>query len=112
MKLKLVPALISVGIALLAGYGFFAANASEPQCWLMFAVTAVEFAAFFISGFGISYGRGGSNVTVLAIVFAVIGVIANLIFTFAPFATAPYIIVNGILVLLYAGIAYAIAKAL
>lgn len=113
MKLKIVPALISVGIALLIGYGFYAANQTEWQKWLMFAVASVEFIVLLGGGFGIKYAeRGNINITALSVVFAVIALIAQLASTFLPFKAAPYIIVNGILVLLYVGITYALAKAL
>ena len=59
MKLKLIPALISVGIGLLAGYGFYAANGNEWQKWLMFALCSVEFIVLFAGGFGISYAGKG-----------------------------------------------------
>ena len=113
MKIKFIPTLISAALALLVGYGFFAANGQEWQKWLMFAVTAVEFIVLLVGGFGIKYAeRGGANITVLSVVFIIVALVANLIFTFAPFATAPFIIISGILILLYVGIAYALAKAL
>ncbi len=112
MKMKVVPAIISVGIALLIGYGFYAANRSEWQRWMMFGVCAVEFLVFLVGGFGIRYAeRGNMNITVLSVVFAVIALIVQFVSTFLLFRTAPYIIVNGILVLVYIGIAYALAKA-
>lgn len=113
MKVKFIPTLISVGIGLLIGYGFFAANSSEWQKWLMFAFTAVEFSSFFVGGFGIKYAeRGGVNITVLSVIFLIAATVANLIFTFVPFATAPFVIVNGILLLVFIGITYAMARAL
>lgn len=113
MRLKVVPAIISLGIALLIGYGFYAANQNEWQKWLMFGFAAVEFFILFGGGFGLKYAeRGNANITVLSVLFAVFALIVQLVSTFLPFKAAPYIIVNGILVLLYVGIAYALAKAL
>ena len=113
MKIKFIPALISAALALLIGYGFFAANGHEWQRWLMFAVTAVEFIVLLVGGFGIKYAeRGGANVTALSIVFIIATLVANLIFTVLPFVAPPFVIVSGILILLYVGIAYAIAKSL
>lgn len=113
VKFQLIPALISAGIALLIAYGFFAANAKEWQRWLMFAVCAVELIVLFGGGFCLKYAeRGNINITVLSIIFIIIALIIQLIATFAAFSLTPYIIVNGLLVLIYIGIAYAIAKAL
>jgi hypothetical protein len=101
------------GISLLLGYVFFAANNAEWQRWLMFAVASVEFAVLLIGGFGIRYAeRGGANITVLSVVFVVFAGIAQLLSTILMFHVAPYIIVNGILILVYIGIAYALTKAL
>lgn len=113
MKIKPVPALISLGIALLIAYGFYAANAREWQKWLMFAVAAIEFSVLLVGGFGIRYAeRGGSNIAVLSAIFAAVSLIAHIIMTVAPFHAAPYIITSGTIVLLYAGIAHALAKSL
>ena len=113
VKFQLIPALISAGIAFLVAYGFFAANAKEWQRWLMFAVCAVELIVLFGSGFCLKYAeRGNINIAVLSIVFIIIAMIVQLIATFIPFSAAPYIIVNGLLIMLYVGITYAIAKAL
>jgi len=110
---KLIPSLVSIGIALLIAYSFSAANMQEWQRWLMFTVCAVAFIALFGGGFGLKYAeRGSINITVLSIIFIIIALIIQLIATFAAFSLTPYIIVNGLLVLTYIGIAYAIAKAL
>ena len=110
---KLIPSLVSIGIALLIAYSFSAANMQEWQQWLMFTVCAVAFIALFGGGFGLKYAeRGSINITVLSIIFIIIALIIQLIATFAAFSLTPYIIVNGLLVLTYIGIAYAIAKAL
>ncbi|MGN0729657.1 hypothetical protein [Treponema sp.] len=108
-----MPTLIMAGISVLAGYDFYAANSSEWQKWLMFAISTVEIAVFLIGGFGIKYAdRGGINITVLSVIFLATTLIVQIVSTFAPFHLAPYIIINGIFILLYAGIAYALAKAL
>lgn len=113
MKVKVVPSIICAGIGLLAGYGFYAANGSEWQKWLMFAVAAVEFIVLLCGGFCIKYAeRGGGNITALSAVFTIIALILQLVFSLVSFNAAPYIVLNGILVLLFIGITYAIAKSL
>lgn len=115
MKVKLVPALIVFGIAALIGYGFYAANARDEGngAWIMLAASVVSFFVTLGGGFGIRYGEGGSavNITVLSVVFTVVHLVINLIATFAPFHAAPYIIVSGIVLLLYVGIVYGMTRA-
>lgn len=112
MKIKVVPFLICAGIALLLGYGFYAANSHEWQRWLMFAAAFVSFAGILCGGFGVKTGDSGGSVSVavLSVVCVIINLVINLIATFAAFHAAPYIIASGILMLLFIGIAYAIAK--
>ena len=113
IQFKLIPTMIMAAISVLAGYAFYAANSSEWQKWLMFVLAALEFAILLIGGFGIRYAdRGGANIAVLSIVFTILALIVQLASTFIPFHTAPYIIINGILTLLYLGITYALARAL
>lgn len=113
VKFQLIPTLISAGIALLIAYGFFAANVEEWQRWLIFVVCAVEFTVLFGGGFGLKYAeRGNINIAVLSIVFIILALIVQLIASFMPFSSASYIIVNGLLIMLYTGITYTIAKAL
>ena len=48
IKIRFIPAIIMLGISFLIGYGFYAANASESQKWLMFGISSVEFATLLI----------------------------------------------------------------
>ncbi len=115
MKVKLVPTLIIAGIAALIGYGFYAANAGDGNnaCVIMMAFSAVTFFVTLAGGFGVSYGTSGASVGIVAlsIVMLVVLLVINLIATFVPFRVAPYIVCSGIALLLYVGIAYALAKA-
>lgn len=113
MKIKVVPFLICVGIALLSGYGFYAANSHEWQRWMMFVVASVSFFGILAGGFGINFqdGRNAVSIVTLSVVCVIINLIINLIATLATFHAAPYIISSGILLLLFIGISYAIAKA-
>ena len=116
MKEKLVPTLIIAGISLLIGYGFYAANVKDGNagCWIMAVFSAVSFFVILTGGFGIRYTESGStvNIIVTSCIFAVVQLVINLIFTFAIFHLAPYIILSGIILLIYLGITYAMSKAL
>lgn len=113
MKVKTIPSIICAGIGLLAGYGFYAANSSEWQKWIMLAVASVEFIVLLCGGFGVKYAeRGGANIVALSVVCTIIALVLHLIFTLATFHLAPYIVLNGILLLIFIGVTYAIAKSL
>ncbi len=113
IQFKFIPILISLGIAILAGYGFFAANGGEDGRGIMFALAGVSFFVMLVGGFGIKYAeRGGGNISVLSVITIIANIIVNVIFVFVQFHPAPYIIAEGILILLYVGIVYAMANAL
>ena len=115
MKVKLVPTLIVAGIALLIGLGFYSANANEGSAgWIMMVVSAIAFFVTMAGGFGIKYKESGSTVGVIAlsVVCVIVHLVINLIATFAVFHPIPYIMFSGIVTLLFAGIAYALSKAL
>ena len=115
-QIKFIPLLITLGVALLSGYGFYAANANDGDfgCWIMLGVSAFAFFVVLAGGFAVKYKEGGSAVGIVAlsvVAFAILLAI-NLIATFAVFHAAPYIISSGITLLAYVGIAYALSKAL
>lgn len=116
MKVKLVPTLIVAGISLLIGYGFYAANAKDGNagCWIMAVFSTISMFVSLGGGFGITYKENGSvvNIVVLSVIFAIVFLVINLISTLAVFHIAPYIVISGITLLAYVGIAYAISKAL
>ena len=88
MKVNWIFVLISLGIAALVGYGFHAGTAN----------------LFLTLG-------GGFVLFALSAVFFVLFLVEHLIFAFAGFRQAVYIIITGILFLVYALIFYGVAKA-
>ena len=108
MKIHWILILISLGIAVLVGYGFYAGTSN---LFLTFGGGGVLFLTLF-GFFAVSFGRGSANLKVLSAIFFVISLIEHLIFAFAGFKQAAYIIITGILFLLYLMIFYAIAKTL
>lgn len=113
MKVNPIMAVVAFLVAALAGYGFYAGNAAE------------EFALFLAIGGGVSIfltlgtllavgvksdARLGVGIKAVAAIFLAVLLAEQLIFAFAPMRAAPYIIVTGILWLLYFVICYAIGK--
>lgn len=108
MKINWFLVLISFFISALAGYGFYAGTAN-----LFLTIGSGLFLFVTLSGMlAISFGRGSANVKVLSSLFLIVSLIEHLIFAFAGFKTAPYIIITGILLLLYIIIFYGVTKAL
>jgi len=115
MKINLVPALIAFAIAALAGYGFFAWNGNETY-QLLVAVGAGLF-IFITMGGTIALTQGGrgsvGNIRALSVVFLILAIISNILFSIFTLPTpTAYVIINGILLLLYVLIAYAVNRAI
>jgi hypothetical protein len=116
MKVNLVFLLISLAIAVLAGYGFFSWNSGEA---LQLLITIGAGLTVFITIGGIiaiksAGGRGSiGNIRALSIVFLIIFVVSNVIFSFITLITpTSYIVINGILLIVYMLITYTISRAL
>lgn len=116
MKVNPVLLLISLAIACLSGYGFFAANAGK-DFQLLVTIGAGFLIFTTICGIIALKSAGGrgivGNIRALSIVFTVVFIISNSIFSFIKLSSpTAYIITNGILFLVYILIAYSIIRAL
>lgn len=116
MKINPVFMLICLAIAVLAGYGFFSWNSGEAYQIL---ITISAGIIIFVTLSGIiaiqsASGRGSlGNIRALSIVFFLIEVISNIIFSIITIHTpTAYIVINGIIFLVYILIAYVISRAL
>ena len=108
MKINWFLLLVSFLIAGLSAYGFWAGT---ENLFLAFGSGA----SFFITLFGIisvSFGRGSANIKVLSAVFFLLLLIEHLFFAFAGLKQAAYIIITGILLLIYISLFYGIARSL
>ena len=114
MKANVVMILIALAIAALIAFGFYSANKGETYVWLITIASGIMGFITLSGIFAVSFDtRGGTgNVRVVSILFFIGSLISNLIFSFAKFAFAPYIIINGILFLLFILVGYGIIKAL
>ena len=113
MKINIVPTIIAAAICALLAYGLYALCKTEGQEMLL---SIGGFVCMFITlaiGMGIRFEqpRTSTNTAVLGWVFFLLMVVSNAIFAFVQFTTPVYIIVNGILLLAFIGITYAVAKA-
>jgi len=114
MKVNVVMLLIALAIAALMAFGFYSGNKGETYVWLITIVCGIM-GFFTLSGiFAVGFNtRGGTgNIRVVSILFFIGSLISNLIFSFSIFALAPYVVINGILFLLFILVVYGINKAL
>lgn len=112
MKCNVFLTILSVLIAALIAYGFYAANNEEVYVLLLSIGAGVTSALTLTGLLGITTtGRtGGANIKALSAIFFLFFSISNLIFSFTAVKIAPYIIVNGILFILYLICVYGIVK--
>ncbi len=108
MKINWILFVIALGISALGGYGFYAGTSN------LFLTIGGGLSIFLTLGgmLALSFGRGSINTKIVSGIFLLVLIVEHLIFAFAGFKTAPYIIITGILLLLYIMIFYKIAKAL
>jgi hypothetical protein len=115
MKINPVLTFITFAISALAGYGFFIWNDAENY-QLLLAIGASITIFLYLGGLvAVSSDRYGTtgNIRALSVVFLVLSIISNIIFSFVTLAKpTAYIIINGILLLIFMLIAYAVSRAL
>lgn len=113
MKTNYLLIVIAVLISALIGYGFYAANGGEVNQLLIAFGSGISFAITLSTLLGIGFERSEQtvNVKVVSVIFTILLLISNLIFGFTKVATAAYVIVNGILLLIFILITYGIVKA-
>jgi len=116
MKLNFITLLITFFICALAGYGFYVANNAETDVPLANAIVG-GIALFGPLAGAISASIKNSsgatvNIRIVSVIFFVVSLIVQIIFCFVRYQLAPYIIVSGILLLIYVLIAYIIKKTL
>ena len=114
MKVNFVMLFIALAIAALMAFGFYSGNDKDQYVWLITIASGIMGFITLAGILAVSFeGRGGTgNVRVVSILFFIASLVSNLIFSFITLNLAPYIIVNGILLLLYILIGYGIIKAL
>jgi len=113
MKVNIVPTIIAGAISALLAYALYSICRTEGQ-EILLAIGG--FICFFVT-FGVALGvrfensRASVNTAVLGWVFFLTLLISNGIFAFVTLHTPAYVIVNGILLLAFIGITYAVTKA-
>lgn len=104
--------MIAIAVSLLIAYGLYSFHQSENKI-LLSAGSFLFLAVTLTLTIGTSFDlpRTTTNVRAVSGLFFIIGAISNLVFTFLNFSVPSYIIINGILLLVFILIAYSIIKA-
>ena len=116
MKFNLVTLLIAFGIAALGGYTLFVINTADADIPLANAIGGgIAFFVTLAGAISVSFNSGKGptlNIRVLSSIFFAIVLVQQMVFCFVPFSMPPYIIITGILLLLYALIVYRSSRAI
>ena len=108
MKANIFLTIISVMLAALIGYLAFHIASGDENDAICGIVSGVGFAATLVPVMGLQYesGRLGVNIRIVSFIFFAIFLISN--FCFAGFGVKMpyYIIVNGIMLMIYLAIFY------
>jgi hypothetical protein len=116
MKINFIFLLIAFAIASLAGYALYAGNRAETDIPLANALGGGISLFIVLAGrtaVSLTDGKGTNmNLRLLSGVFFIVILIEQIVFCFVPFKLPPYIIVTGLLMLIYALIAYGIGRSM
>jgi len=115
MKLHIVPSIIALALSALIAFGMYSWCKCTDYKLLVTIAGGVSILLPIGTTLGVSIPankRANANVKVLSSVFAIAFVISNIIFCImAHFSMPAYIIVNGIILLIWLLLTYIIARA-
>jgi len=113
MKINWVLACISLAIAALIAFGFYSGNSDEAFRLLITVGSGLSFLVTLGGLLALSSAHGGTaNIKVTSVLFFIGLLIEHIIFSFAGVKPAPYIVITGILMLVYVLVCYSITRAL
>ena len=112
MKIKVIPSILVLGISTILSYGIFSFCTNE-NATIMAIIGGLMSFMTLVATLGITLNRQGKsvNIKVVSLIFFVLGLISNLIFAYVHFKISTYIIINGLLILIWLLIVYGISKA-
>lgn len=112
MKVNGFTTVISLAISAIIAYCLYSWCKSDNQILLCIG-SFVYCAATLIFTMGVSFesNRTTMNIRFLSGTFLALGIISNAIFTFVQFSSPIYILVNGVMLLIWLAVTYFIKKA-
>lgn len=112
MKINFVQTIIAIAVSLLIAYGLYSFHDSENKI-LLSTGSFVFLATTLVMTIGARFElpRTTTNIRVVSGFFFATALISGLIFTFVNFSVPSYVIINGILFLVFILIVYSINRA-
>jgi hypothetical protein len=112
MKIKVVPTLIAIGICGLIAYGFYTFHQGENRLILSLG-SFIFLSLTLIPVIGINFILPRTTVMIKTVsgIFFTVAVVSNVIFSLFHLSLPLYMIINGILILLYLLIGGSIQRA-
>ena len=107
MKIDFVKTIIAVAISCLLAYGFYAICKVDELRWLLTIVSGVAMTITLAFTLGIKPKAERTSVmfTTMSSIFFVVITVMDFIFAFVNFSKPVFVILNGIILLIYALIA-------
>lgn len=112
MKIKAIPLVIVLGISAIITYGLYS-FCTSGNAILLAVFGGLMSLATLATAFGVTFRHQGKsvNIKVVSLVFFVLALISNIVFARCAFKIPTYIIVNGLLILIWLLVVYGISKA-
>jgi len=112
MKIKFVQTIIAIALSALITYGLYNFHNGENQILLSIG-SFVFLSVTLVLSIGVDFekSRTTTNIRTVSGIFFTVALISNLIFNFISFSEPSYIIINGILLLIYLFMIYSIYRA-
>lgn len=112
MKLDFIKTFISIGVSCLIAYGFYIFNTDLNKDLLGIGSLILLITTLTLT-IGVSFDlpRTTTLIRTVSIIFFAAALLSNFVFSLVDFAEATYIIVNGILFLIYVLTIYSIERA-
>ena len=112
MKINTVKAIIALCISGLISYGFYSFHKTDNKLLLSLgSFLFLSLTLTFTLSISFSLSRTTTMIRTVSGIFFAIGFVSNLLFSFFNFSTPIYVIINGIIIMAYALIAYSISRA-
>lgn len=113
MKIKIIPSIIAIAISALVSYGIYSISRNSLDNTLLATGCGVMSLFTLVTALGIQFKqpRATANIKIVSLIFFVIALVSNLIFAFWVPSQPAYIIVNGLLLLVWLLVVYGLSKA-
>lgn len=100
--------LLSLGMSALAGYTLYSMNVDNDNVWLITIMGGVTIYSALVGVSGFRFEREGHsvNIRLMSSLFLIAFIVDNLFFSIVGLYVAPYIVLTGLLLFLYVGVAY------